>query len=124
MIIYADYNFYINEYGTDIPQEKFQKYAKEASAYIRRLTIGKSDGFEGDELKYATCAVAEAVYNFDKSCINGKIVSSENNDGYSVSYATGNDCHTERLNAEYLAARKWLAGTGLLSRRANRVNKC
>ena len=124
MKVYVDYDFYINEYGSKIPADIFEKYAKEASAYIRYLTLKKSDDFNGEELKYATCAVAEAYFDFEKTQINGRTISSENNDGYAVTYATGADPEESKKKAAYSAAKKWLSGTGLLRRGAKRVNKC
>lgn len=124
MKVYADYDFYVCEYGSEIPVDAFEKYAKEASAYIRYLTLKRSDNFNGEELKYATCAVAELYFNHEKTQINGRVITSENNDGYAVSYATSAEPEEAKRNAAYSAAKKWLSGTGLLRRGAKRVNKC
>lgn len=131
MKLYADYDFCIQEYSQDISQEEFDKYILKASAYIRRLTLLKADSFEGEQLKYAACAVVEAYRDFDRTLVNGRLVSSENNDGYSVSYGDVSSTSAGEKTAEkmrddkaYAAAKLWLSGTGLLSRRASHVNKC
>lgn len=118
MKLYADYKFYLQEYGDDMTEDVFNKYIKEACAYIRRLTLKKSDTYTGEELKYATCAVIEAFRDIAKEYPNKKIVASENNDGFSQSYVTtGKGYEKVRNDRAYHAARTWLNGTGLLSRR-------
>lgn len=126
MKVYACYDFYVQEYGRDMTEEEFNRYVKEASAYIRRITLKRSDDSCCEELKYATCAVAEAYCSFDKANPNGKIVTSEHNDGFSQSFASMGRGSIGRLrdSAAYDACRKWLANTGLLSRRIRNGNQC
>ena len=118
MTLYVDYDFYLQEYDDDITEDVFRKHIKEACAYIRRLTLRKSDTYTGEELKYATCAVIEAYKNIEAEFPNGKIVASENNDGFSQSFVTtGRSYEQVRNDKAYRAAKLWLSGTGLLSRR-------
>lgn len=125
MKVYADYEFYIQEYGQDMTEAEFAKHIKPASQYIKRLTLGRSEHFKGEELKYATCAVAEAYCKFEKENPGGKIVTSENNDGFSQSFAVSSKSfQKQKDDAGYNAARLWLSGTGLLSRRIKRANEC
>ena len=120
MKVYADYEFYISEYGTDMSENEFAKYIKPATQYIKRLTLQRSEDYTGEELKYAACAVAEAYWRFDTANPDGKIVSSENNDGFSQSFVTGSKSFDrQRADKAYGAAKTWLSGTGLLSRRVN-----
>lgn len=57
---YADYIFYVNEYHGKITHEQFETAIVPASAYIKRATLGRSEGSDCDELKYAVCAVCDA----------------------------------------------------------------
>ena len=122
---YADYEFYVVKYnGKAITEENFAVASLNASQFIRYVTMKRSDGYKGDELKYATCAAAEA-YNSafrlsDDKPSYGEI-KSENTDGYSVSYAVqsndGETAETLFKRKAYDAVKYWLAGTGLLDRR-------
>lgn len=88
------------------------------------LTVGRSDRYEGDEIKYATCAAAEAyaqAFRLSESETQTAEISSENTDGYSVSYVSqrqsGETQEALFKRKAYDAVRAWLSGTGLLSRR-------
>ncbi len=97
MVEYADYAYYKeNAHGNAIPEEEFPKAALKASVFIKCITHGRvSDSFESDypqftdEIKLAACAAAEVFYETDKRLREhgGREVQSENNDGYSVTYA-------------------------------------
>lgn len=127
MKIYADYKFYTDVYGGEMKEAAFNKAALVASQYIRSVTINKSDGFDGEELKYATCEIADIrgsldVTAGDKDAVygqSGKEIRSVSNAGFSVTYtAEGTDGETtEELfgRKAYAALRKWLLPTGLLN---------
>lgn len=131
MKVYADYNFYTEIYGGKMEEEDFNRQILTASQYIRYLTMGASDGYDGDELKYAACSAADLYYSVSlntngASSVGSGIgnigtVKSENNDGYSVTFVTeGKDGETqEELVGRkiYSEIRKWLIPTGLLRRR-------
>lgn len=91
---FADYEFYKNEFkGTALTEEEFNASILEASAYINKITYQrlKEDNAEiTEEVKLATCAVAEIVYQQkgQEACYPQAAVSSENVDGYSVSYVS------------------------------------
>lgn len=120
MRLYADYEFYISEYNHDMSEAEFAKYIKPATAYLKRLTLQKSETFTGEELKYAACAVAEAYWQIDKQYPDGKIVTREDNDGFSQSFATSSkSLDKQKDDMAYRSAKQWLSGTGLLSRRVN-----
>lgn len=118
MKIYADYIFYAETYEGEMEENDFQRHALSASQYIRYLTMGKSDRYEGDELKYAVCEAADVLYSASQSNDSKGEKKSENTDGYSVSYVVqGKDGETkeELLNRKISGAiRKWLLPTGLL----------
>lgn len=120
MNLYADYEFYISRYKGDLPKEEFEKSIMKASAYVRRITFGRADdNTEMDEVKIAACAVCELLANDEKARSKhlGRAVTSENTDGYSVSYESGGIGET----VDDLLARKifdtlelYLMPTGLL----------
>lgn len=120
MNLYADYKFYITTYKGSLPKEEFEKSITKASAYVRRITFGRADdNMEMEEVKLATCAVCDLIANDEKvrSKHSGRVVTSENTDGYSVSYESGGNGGT----ADELLGRKifdtlelYLMPTGLL----------
>ena len=92
MNLYADYEYYISAYKGNLPKEEFEKSIMKASAYVRRITFGRADdNMEMEEVKLATCAVCDLIANDEKvrSKHSGRAVTSENTDGYSVSYEGG-----------------------------------
>lgn len=120
MILYADYEYYISTYKGGLPKEEFEKSIMKASAYVRRITFGRADdNMEMEEVKLSTCAVCDLIANDEKvrSEHLGRVVTSENTDGYSVSYESGGNGGT----ADELLSRKisdmlelYLMPTGLL----------
>lgn len=98
---YIDYNDYTKFGGNLIPQDEFDKFAKGAS-YEVRLRIQNRDisNFE-NEVKDATCSVADILYNqfTEKEKIknivsgNEKVITSEKVGDYSrnISAITLND---------------------------------
>lgn len=120
MNLYADYTFYVSEYRGNLTDEEFDKSVIPASAHVRRITFGRADdNMEMEEVKLATCAVCDLIANDEKvrSEHLGRVVTSENTDGYSVSYESGGNGGT----ADELLSRKisdmlelYLMPTGLL----------
>lgn len=96
MNLYADYEYYTSTYKGKMTQEEFEKSIMKASAYVRRITFGRADDMEMEEVKLAACAVCELLANDDKvrSKHLGRAVTSENTDGYSVSYESGGNGET------------------------------
>lgn len=120
MNLYADYEYYISAYKGNLAEEEFEKSITKASAYVRRITFGRADdNMEMEEVKLAACAVCDLIANDEKvrSKHSGRVVTSENTDGYSVSYESGGNGET----ADELLGRKifdtlelYLMPTGLL----------
>lgn len=120
MNLYADYEYYISAYKGNLAKEEFEKSIMKASAYVRRITFGRADdNMEMEEVKLATCSVCDLIANDEKvrSKHSGRVVTSENTDGYSVSYESGGN----RGTADELLGRKifdtlelYLMPTGLL----------
>lgn len=97
MNLYADYTFYVSEYRGNLTDEEFDKSVIPASAYVRRITFGRADdNMEMEEVKLATCSVCDLIANDEKvrSKHSGRAVTSENTDGYSVSYESGGNGET------------------------------
>lgn len=124
MKLYADYEFYVTEYrGNEGKIENFERAIVHASQYIRHSTLGRSDNYSGEELKYASCALVDAyisAYNLNGENAAGQ-KKSENTDGYSASYvvqATDGESSEELFERKASKiVRKWLLKTGLLNRR-------
>lgn len=125
---YASYEFYTGEFcGNIISKEYFPRAVIRAGWYIRKITFGRvSDDFETvypeyiENVKMAVCAAAEEFYLEEQRTMehNGRELSSESNDGYSVTYADGSDSGLGLAEKKALQkARSYLAHTGLLSRR-------
>lgn len=122
MKVYADYTFYCEQYHGKMEKSDFEEHIVPASQYIRYATMGKSDNYDGDELKYAACEVADIYYSSSKDLSGASgLKKSESNDGYSVSFVTeGKDGETREAyisRKAYYSMRKWLISTGLLSRK-------
>lgn len=120
MNLYTDYEYYASTYKGSLVKEEFEKSIMKASAYVRRVTFGRvDDNMEMEEVKLATCSVCDLIANDEKvrSKHSGRVVTSENTDGYSVSYESGGNGGT----ADELLSRKisdtlelYLMPTGLL----------
>lgn len=107
MKIYADYEFYRNQYfGRELTEDEFKQCVLGASALIDEMTCGRAATMlDYDEVKYACCAVCEKMY------ITGK------HDGI-ASETVGKKSYTYLTQKSRLlcldAARAYLANTGLL----------
>ena len=104
---------------------------RKAEAYIRKLTYIRGNIFATEDMavKDAVCAVADVYASCEKKKEAGT-VKSENNDGYSVSYAVeqsdGQTVEELIRKKAYEAASTYLLPTGWLSRKVGCccVNKC
>ena len=104
--------------GTAIPESAFDKKSMESEAFINKITFGRIHKYDlrPDDLKavkFSICAAAEVVYNWDKH----QDVKSENNDGYSVTYADNSESSRRLRMTE--AADIYLADTTLRNRMAS-----
>lgn len=107
----ADIGFYSFNYGTcaKIPEEHFMLWEKRAEAELSRLTSGKLANTEITyNIQLCICDIAEALYIAESR----RGISSENNDGYSVTYDKDAAAGGEILEI----AKRYLAGTDLLYR--------
>lgn len=124
MKIYADYQFYEDNYHGLQKESEFGHAVVQASQYIRYVTLGKSDNYAGDELKYATCVLVDAyisAYKMAGGLNSSGQKRSEITDGYSVSYTTqikdGESAEELFKRKAYPLVVQWLMPTGLLSRK-------
>lgn len=120
MECYADYEYYMTEYGgRSIPEEAFQSAMLKASAFLNRITYGRITEPYRDEVRCAACELAEMQHLYEQKHAGGTgEVKSENTDGYAVAYVTeGVDGETQESllrRKMFAAARVWLGNTGLL----------
>ena len=133
-MIYADFDYYANEYfGRTIQETEFPRMALRASQYIDYITMGKArDSME--PVKMCCCALAEqfqaietaqelAQKSLSAGAADGAEVQSETVGSWSRSYRSGGDsAQSAALAAEagrsvlLDTARQYLANTGLLYR--------
>lgn len=120
--MYADYNFYTDTYlsgkAAVISAADWTYYERLAEYYVRNHTLARSDSYtDGDEVKLATCELAEQYYSYDHDEKYTRDISSEHVGEYSVTYTA----HTDAAKAEDLKAimAKYLSLTGLLFKGAD-----
>ncbi|MBO5059978.1 MAG: hypothetical protein J6C82_03600 [Clostridia bacterium] len=103
----ADLFFYIDAYGGNakIPAAEFPLWERRAEAELLHITGGKT--LDDERVKLCVCEMAELLY--EEGQRTG--ISSENNDGYSVSYEKG-----DIKSKLYQIAQVQLFGTDLLYR--------
>lgn len=123
---YVDFSYYVERFhGTKVQEIDFHRISLRASVFIKYLTFGRvADSFESDypkytdEIKMATCAVADIFYDSEKrkEKHDGREVASESNDGYSVSYVNAgkNGASSYEEQQAMKAAYPYLIDTGLL----------
>lgn len=135
-MIYADYDFYLNEYyGKNIRPEDYPRLALRGSQYIDYITQGKAAArADLESVKMCCCALAEQYQSIDAAqalaqkslaagAADGAEVQSETVGGWSRSYRSGGDSARAAAQAEEAGkaalldiARRYLANTGLLYR--------
>ena len=135
-MVYADYDFYRNEYfGRAIPAEDFPRLALRGSQYIDYITQGRAAAqVELEAVKMCCCALAEQYQSIEAAAqlaqkslaagaADGAEVQSETVGSWSRSYRSGGDsarsaaqAAAENRAALLSIARQYLARTGLLYR--------
>lgn len=113
------YEFYKNSFGGSLIQEnRWTSLEMKMSARINQYTFDRmEEGSWPVQAKTALCEMCDCAYRYDRR--DGK--TSENNDGYSVSYDT-----SKPLNVMlYEIAEVYLINTGLMSLAVDDdVNEC
>lgn len=111
---YADYDFYEDEYcGNCISEDIFNRYAIEASGYLNQITLGRIKE-PTDEVKMATCAIADICYKQSKS--EEQEIASETVGPHSVIYVKKSKTLKEYNQEKFEKANIYLMNTGLLYR--------
>jgi len=101
--------------GNDIDNENiFDRLAIEASYFIDELTLGRIKE-PSDEVKMATCAIAEIGYREFKEN-NEDQIASESVGPHSISYVRKTKNTEDYAKEKIRLARMYLANTGLLYR--------
>ena len=102
--MYADYSYYIANYGAAIPAALYDALSIRAMWYIDSLIPHQIN--PSDAVKMASCAVAEVLFDHEQ----GGGVSHETVGRHSVTYASAQ----ERKAQLYETAYSYLCNTGLL----------
>lgn len=90
MINYIDYDFYVNIYMGDMPEENFEKLALRASAEVQRNIFNRDIEKYKDEVQMATCSVADILFKIEQlESRKNKLVSSNANDKVISSESVG-----------------------------------
>lgn len=119
---YADYDFYHNTYhGIEVSEDNFTRLEARAEEELDAMTSYRIPGMDEKfmtermalGIRKAVCAMVEVIAS-GEAVGAGIGISSESNDGYSVSYSQ--NVQKEISNRLSSAARKYLADTGLLYR--------
>lgn len=112
-MVYADYQFYTDEYHGTMPEANFSRLAIRASAYLDYITSDRAKSYNDrdNKLKMACCAVADDYLSLEQ----GGGIASESNGRLSVSYVNGSTAMTPQKRL-YETVRLFLLNTGLLSR--------
>lgn len=125
---YADYEFYKDTFlGEDIQEDDFRRMELRAEEKLNAFTFGRiklmDEKLMTDDLaltiRKAVCAMAEEVQRSNPSYADlPGGVSSENLDGYAVSYAgrSSAQMHSDHISAMKSVAVQYLGHTGLLYR--------
>ena len=115
MIVYTDYNFYKETYkGSIVPDEEtFNRLVIGASACIKSITFNNVDKNNViDEVKYATCSVADVLYK--QETIDENDISSESVGPHSRTFGGAKKSDADREKEKYKNAKLYLSHTGLL----------
>lgn len=122
MVIYADLDFYTNEYrknmcgNTAIADSDFPHYALKATKEIRARTFGniREDDIL-DEVMMCCCEIAEKLFNLDRARgENGMVLQSYSNDGDSGTFQTADMTQAGISAGIDQIVRSWLLDTGML----------
>ncbi|MGN0398803.1 MAG: hypothetical protein ACI4EO_01630 [Blautia sp.] len=111
---YVDFDYYRDVYyGTLMKADSFKRAEMEAEAFVDAVTFSRIGNLKEipDCVKNAICSAAEEMHRYLES--RKSQITSESNDGYSVTYASAVSDSSCRKAME-LKVKRWLAGTGLM----------
>ncbi len=120
MTVYADEEFYNNEYlcGKEaVIDTAFDFYARKATQKIKEFILDNADEDDIPEcVRMCCCEIAELIFSAENvnASTSGAAVLSESVGDYSVSYENAENQNRNLKNNIRAAIYSWLAGTGLL----------
>lgn len=122
MTVYADVNFFLNNYnapgGGDASSAlavAFPKYARKASTIINQYTRGNIDVEHiPEEVKLCCCELAETLYKASQTKASKEGVTSERVGDLSVSYESAESQRAAMPKMIKSIIYSWLADSGLL----------
>lgn len=127
MITYTNYEFYIDTYKGNMPQDDFEILVIKASYEVQKNIFNRIiTGYE-DEVQMATCSIADILYKIEQlenkkdTTISEKVLKSESVGNYSRTFETSSSTdidvqisnQKEKIKEEL---RNYLLTTGLLYR--------
>jgi hypothetical protein len=114
---YADFTYYQEVFkGSAITDGKvFASLSEKATDYINAMTFNRIKKDITDGVRRCCCALAEQI-NIDNTHQSGKLISSEKNGNYSVSYAVPSIVATEHYRKMRTICNQYLGHTGLMFR--------
>ena len=128
-MIYADYEFYKNEYHGTLEESEYNRLSVKASAFLDYYTMGKAKkNADLEAVKLSCCALCEKISDIEQISEDGwksglGAISggkkSESVGSYSVTYQSAEEYKAALRLAESEkaeVARMYLAGTNLLYR--------
>lgn len=114
-----DFIYYSTVYlGNKIAEADFPRLALRAKAVINALTFNRAetDTTYTDEIKMAICAVAEVLYAEEIFTAEDRVIKTEKVGDHSVTYADSTLTEQSLEQKTTIAAKAYLANTGLLYR--------
>lgn len=116
MMAYADFTYYQDVFkGSAITDGNvFASLSEKATDYINAMTFNRITDIT-DVVRRCCCALAEQI-NMDNNNQSGKLISSEKNGNYSVSYAVPSSVATEHYRKMRTICNQYLGHTGLMFR--------
>lgn len=100
-MILINYGYYHNTYGGTIPENSFNQKAIEASSKVNHYTYNRinNDNID-DNVRNATCEVADLLYNQEQLKLKITANSSENNDIASESLGPRSITYVNKLSVQ------------------------
>ena len=112
-MVYAEYDFYVNNYGGTLTEDAFKKHIAKASAYVDYITMGRITVFilnlHKERISLAACSVVDALH--DEA--NGGELSSQTVGPWTRTYKGSGKTAEQK---KYDSAEVYLLPTGLLYR--------
>ena len=115
-MIYADFNYYLNNYGgTNISDEQqFRRFASAASSEIDSVTFGNVS--LSDAVKQCCCEIVDIIYDYESTSGKSIMYESEKVGDYSVKYLSGTLRNAKKSEDIYAIINRRLMSSGMIYR--------